>query len=67
MMQRREAYGRKAATQAMLVIAESIRASRGRRGKETPVLSRDVSEQTPSRCAANKGKVPRKDSNVQRE
>lgn len=43
MMQRREAYGRKAATQAMVVIAESIRASRGRRGKETPVLSRDVS------------------------
>ena len=37
MMQRREGLGRKAASQAMIVIAESIRASRGRRGKETPL------------------------------
>lgn len=36
MMQRREVSGRKAATQALQVIAESIRASRGRKGKETP-------------------------------
>jgi hypothetical protein len=35
--------GRKAATQALVVIAESIRASRGRRSAETPVLSRDNS------------------------
>lgn len=55
MMQRREASGRKAANRAMEVIAESIKASRGRKGKETPSLSRHES-------ALNSGKLlPPKD------
>ena len=60
-MQRREAYGRKAATQALVVIAESIRASRGRRsGKETPNLSRDSSMvEKPNQLLSQSGIQPK--------
>ena len=40
-MLRREGGGRKAATQALLVIAECIRASRGRRARGEPAATKD--------------------------